>query len=120
MPLAPPVTIATAWLLDYEEALIALDAPLGWPQALGANLVTHRAGVPLRAEANQLFRRATDDEIKNRLGKRSLRARQVSLRGGELVCEDAGDRVKIGGRAITYLAGEISADSAPTYPVDSV
>jgi predicted PhzF superfamily epimerase YddE/YHI9 len=45
-----------------------------------------------------------------RLGKKSLRARQVSARGGELVCEDAGDRVKIGGRAATYLAGEISAD----------
>jgi PhzF family phenazine biosynthesis protein len=43
-----------------------------------------------------------------RLGKKSLRALQVSARGGELVCEDAGDRVKIGGRAATYLAGEIS------------
>ena len=46
-----------------------------------------------------------------RLGKKSLHARQVSARGGELFCEDAGDRVKIGGRAATYLTGEISADS---------
>jgi len=45
----------------------------------------------------------------HRLGKTSLRARQVSARGGELLCEDAGDRVKIGGRAVTYLAGEIGA-----------
>jgi predicted PhzF superfamily epimerase YddE/YHI9 len=44
-----------------------------------------------------------------RLGRKSLRARQVSSRGGELICEDAGDRVKIGGRAATYLAGEITA-----------
>ena len=43
-----------------------------------------------------------------RLGKKTLRARQVSSRGGELSCEDAGDRVKIGGRAATYLSGEIS------------
>ena len=43
-----------------------------------------------------------------RLGRKTLRARQVSARGGELFCEDAGDRVKIGGRAVTYLAGEIS------------
>ena len=42
-----------------------------------------------------------------RLGKRTLHARQVSARGGELFCEDAGDRVKIGGRAVLYLAGEI-------------
>jgi predicted PhzF superfamily epimerase YddE/YHI9 len=42
-----------------------------------------------------------------RLGKPLLRARQVSARGGELSCEDAGDRVKIGGRAVLYLAGEI-------------
>jgi PhzF family phenazine biosynthesis protein len=42
-----------------------------------------------------------------RLGRKSLHARQVSARGGELFCEDAGERVKIGGRAVTYLAGEI-------------
>jgi len=42
-----------------------------------------------------------------RLGKPLLRARQVSARGGELICEDAGDRVKIGGRAVLYLEGEI-------------
>jgi predicted PhzF superfamily epimerase YddE/YHI9 len=44
----------------------------------------------------------------HRLGRSRLRARQVSARGGELFCEDAGDRVKIGGRAVTYLAGEIT------------
>jgi PhzF family phenazine biosynthesis protein len=43
-----------------------------------------------------------------RLGKSSLQARQVSARGGELFCEMAGDRVKIGGHAVTYLQGELS------------
>jgi predicted PhzF superfamily epimerase YddE/YHI9 len=43
-----------------------------------------------------------------RLGRSRLRARQLSARGGELFCEEAGDRVKIGGRAVTYLTGEIS------------
>src|SRR5208283_4323901 len=43
-----------------------------------------------------------------RLGRKRLHALQVSVRGGELFCEDAGERVKIGGRAVTYLAGEIS------------
>jgi PhzF family phenazine biosynthesis protein len=42
-----------------------------------------------------------------RLGKDSLTARQVSARGGELFCRAAGERVKIGGHAVTYLRGEI-------------
>jgi PhzF family phenazine biosynthesis protein len=41
------------------------------------------------------------------LGKEKLYARQVSNRGGELFCELAGDRVKIGGNAALYLRGEI-------------
>jgi len=42
-----------------------------------------------------------------RLDKQVLHARQVSARGGELYCQDAGERVRIGGRAVTYLTGEI-------------
>ncbi len=41
------------------------------------------------------------------LGKKKLRARQLSARGGELICEVDGDRVKISGNAVTYLEGEI-------------
>lgn len=42
-----------------------------------------------------------------RLNKTSLKALQLSKRGGELFCQNAGARVKIGGRAVTYLKGEI-------------
>jgi PhzF family phenazine biosynthesis protein len=42
-----------------------------------------------------------------RLGKTTLRARQISPRGGELFCELRGDRVEIAGRAVKYLEGEI-------------
>lgn len=42
-----------------------------------------------------------------RLGRTELRARQVSRRGGELRCEDRGDRVGILGRAVTYSVGSI-------------
>lgn len=42
-----------------------------------------------------------------RLGKTEMFARQISERGGELFCELAGDRVKIGGNAALYLKGEI-------------
>jgi predicted PhzF superfamily epimerase YddE/YHI9 len=43
-----------------------------------------------------------------RLRRASLKALQLSARGGELFCEDAGARVRIGGRAVTYLSGEIA------------
>jgi len=42
-----------------------------------------------------------------RLGRRDIHARQVSPRGGELFCTDAGERVRIAGRAVTYLDGHI-------------
>ena len=42
-----------------------------------------------------------------RLGKTDLHAKQVSRRGGELRCRDAGERVDIAGRAVTYLVGHI-------------
>lgn len=44
-----------------------------------------------------------------RLNKNRMTARQLSSRGGELHCEDKGDRVLISGRAIEYMKGEITA-----------
>jgi PhzF family phenazine biosynthesis protein len=41
------------------------------------------------------------------LGKNTLRARQISFRGGNVSCEWQGDRVFLGGKAVTYLIGEI-------------
>lgn len=43
-----------------------------------------------------------------RLGKSKLKARQISERGGDLYCEDLGERTEIGGYARTYMVGEIS------------
>lgn len=68
----PPAALAREWLHECESVLIALDAPLGWPRALGAALQGHVAGAALGKEPHELFRRATDDEIKFRLGKRPL------------------------------------------------
>lgn len=42
-----------------------------------------------------------------RLGKTAMFARQVSARGGELWCEDRGDRVKIAGHAVKFSEGVI-------------
>jgi len=42
-----------------------------------------------------------------RLGKTELEARQLSRRGGALSCTLDGDRVRIAGRAVLYLEGQI-------------
>ena len=42
-----------------------------------------------------------------RLGKTSFTAYQASARGGVLYLKLAGDRVKISGRAVTVIKGEI-------------
>ncbi len=41
------------------------------------------------------------------LSKNMLHAKQLSSRGGELYCEISSDRVKISGKAVKYLQGEI-------------
>jgi PhzF family phenazine biosynthesis protein len=43
----------------------------------------------------------------NRLGKKKMVARQISARGGDLLCEDLGARVVVAGRAALYLEGVI-------------
>jgi PhzF family phenazine biosynthesis protein len=43
-----------------------------------------------------------------RLGKKQLFARQISSRGGELWCEDRGERVLISGQAVEFLSGTIT------------
>jgi PhzF family phenazine biosynthesis protein len=47
-----------------------------------------------------------------RVGKSQLFARQVSSRGGELFCEIAGERVRIGGQAKLYLTGSIEIEAS--------
>ena len=42
-----------------------------------------------------------------KLGKMEMRAKQISKRGGDLICFYEGERCKIGGSARLYLTGEI-------------
>ena len=46
-----------------------------------------------------------------RLGKNRLSARQVSKRGGEIFCEVEGDRVRLAGRAVTFMEAEIKIET---------
>ena len=55
-----------------HRTLIAIDAPLGWPSALGDALPGHRAGRRLGAEPDRLFRRETDRRIRELVQKQSL------------------------------------------------
>lgn len=43
-----------------------------------------------------------------KLHKQDMIARQISPRGGTLICKDCGDRVSIGGKAVCYLSGNIN------------
>jgi PhzF family phenazine biosynthesis protein len=43
-----------------------------------------------------------------RLGRPQIHARQVSARGGELFCEDRGERIAIAGYAVKYMQGVIA------------
>ncbi len=41
-----------------------------------------------------------------KLGKQVMNARQLSSRGGDIYCEQKGDRVTMGGRCVYYMKGE--------------
>jgi len=71
-PKERPEDIVHAWLQVSGTALLALDAPLGWPLALQQALGGHQAGEVMGARAHALFRRQTDDDIYERFGKRPL------------------------------------------------
>ena len=62
------------WLVEPGErnTLIAIDAPLGWPQPLAETLQTHTAGSAVGQASNELFRRTTDLHIRERTGKQPL------------------------------------------------
>ena len=52
-----------SWLPSAGSALLALDAPLGWPAALGPALVQHVAGEPVGQNPGLLFRRSIQRPI---------------------------------------------------------
>ena len=42
-----------------------------------------------------------------KLGKEKMKAKQLSKRGGDIYCEQKGERVIMGGQAVFYMKGEI-------------
>jgi predicted RNase H-like nuclease len=126
-----PTELLAAWLTETPHALIALDAPLGWPAALGAALHTHRAGDPLTPDATALFTRLTDRRLHARTGKRPLevgadriaRTARAALELLQHAREASGQPIPLawapsaasGARAIeVYPAGTLAAAGAPS------
>lgn len=60
------------WIQTAERALLAMDAPLGWPSPMGRALAEHKAGAPIAIKANDLFRRYTDEVVRRTPGKSPL------------------------------------------------
>ena len=58
--------------LGNRPSVLAFDAPLGWPNALGHELSAHQAGDLVTAPPNEFFRRDTDRFVKEHIGKQSL------------------------------------------------
>ncbi len=71
-PARPAVETICAWLESARPALLALDAPLGWPAEMGPSLIGHQPGAPLPISANRMFRRRTDRFIQETIGRRPL------------------------------------------------
>ncbi len=62
----------TDWMAGASTVLLALDAPLGWPEQMGELLAPHYAGEAIKVEANNFFRRTTDKWVKRNLDRQPL------------------------------------------------
>jgi len=68
----PAPKIIARWLNQHELALLALDAPLGWPEVMGRELSSHSAGRPIQAKADVFFSRLTDRVVRDCIAKKPL------------------------------------------------
>jgi predicted PhzF superfamily epimerase YddE/YHI9 len=112
--------------LDGEEAVRRLRPDFGRLGEIAARgiIATARSADPGYDFVSRFFAPATgidEDPVTGsahcclgpfwgrRLGKSELLARQVSARGGVVKVRLAGDRVRLGGQAVTVLTGELLA-----------
>ena len=80
------------WFSEHDPAVVAMDAPLGWPEPLGGSLSAHQAGGPIGRSANELFRRTTDLVVREITKKQPLdvgadKIARVALRAVRLIEE---------------------------------
>ena len=63
------VATVAGWIASADRYVLAFDAPLGWPAALGEALSEHQAGGPLGGQSAALFGRRTDRFVAERMGR---------------------------------------------------
>lgn len=83
--------------------LVAIDAPLGWPDAMrGPSFASHLAGHPVEICADLLFSRETDRDIEDRIKKKPLEV------GANLIARSAYGAL----RFLRELSDEINGHAA--------
>ena len=58
-----PVSQLCEWISEDFPTLIALDAPLGWPEGFGNKLARHQAGLPIKRTCLETFFNRETDRI---------------------------------------------------------
>jgi predicted PhzF superfamily epimerase YddE/YHI9 len=99
LPIDPPAGLADALGTRPTEVLSALGTHL-------SRFFAPARGVPEDPVTGSAHCRLVPYWA-GRLGKTSLRARQVSARGGELACRLVGDRVQLAGDAVLVVTGTL-------------
>jgi PhzF family phenazine biosynthesis protein len=112
--------------IDGEDAVRYLRPDFGLMKKVGGRgvIVTSSSATPEWDFVSRFFAPASgidEDPVtgsahcclapfwSRRLNKTSFRARQISARGGELKVDLAGDRVRLGGQAVTVLRADLLA-----------
>ena len=122
-------TIIAQEIRAATSALIAIDAPLGWPITLAKELINHNAGEAFVSEKDAMFRRETDKYVKVITGKNPLevgadkiaRAAHAALAALECLRAESGNEIPLawsknflGQAAIeVYPAGTLKARGLP-------
>jgi predicted nuclease with RNAse H fold len=106
-----PIDVLRGWLVGCSSAVVALDAPLGWPAPMVRELVAHRAGARLpTTDRQQFFNRTTDVAIRSRFRKKPLEV------GANLIAHTAHSAIDLLNRLRDALKVEIPLGWQPGVP----
>src|SRR6201991_3749975 len=104
--LAPQADLEAVLMQIQCGSLVATAAGGGTPYDMVSRFFAPYYGVPEDPVTGSAHCAVTPFWAR-RLGKKTLKARQASARGGDLLCTDDGTRTMIAGNCALYLTGEI-------------
>jgi predicted RNase H-like nuclease len=97
-------------LIDVSRPLlVAIDAPLGWPTALGRALHGHAAGRELDGEPSELFTRTTDHYVREHTGLKPLDV------GADRIARTAAAALKLVAALRTHAQQPLPLLQSPTH-----